>query len=75
MVAADVMENMVMEVTNRIQADNIDNIAILFLLQINKIKVLVDTQKIVDQTSCVVSGKIYLNKMKWKPSIWIFPKS
>lgn len=32
MVAADVMENTVMEVTNRIQADNIDNIAILFRL-------------------------------------------
>ena len=34
MVAADVMENTVMEVTNRIKADNIDNIAILFRLQI-----------------------------------------
>lgn len=34
MVAADVMENTVMEVTNRIQVDNIDNIAILFRLQI-----------------------------------------
>lgn len=34
MVAADVMENTVMEVTNRIQADDIDNIAILFRLQI-----------------------------------------
>lgn len=34
MVAADVMENTVMEVTNRIQGDNIDNIAILFRLQI-----------------------------------------
>lgn len=36
MVAADVMENTVMEVTNRIQADNIDNIAILFRLQIKQ---------------------------------------
>ena len=64
MVAADVMENTVMEVTNRIQADNIDNIAILFRLQIKQNQSLRGYAKDSRPTSCVVFGEIYLNKMK-----------